>query len=94
LVIDFAFTDLARGDDDLARLRLTGRDGRVAELWVDESYPVVELYTGDTLSPPRRRHGLGSEPMTCPPNAMQSGAGIVRLEPGESQVSRWGARLL
>jgi aldose 1-epimerase len=91
--IDFAFTDLARDDCGRAWVRLTGADSRRAELWIDERYPIVELYTGDTLSAPRRRRGLGSEPMTCPPNALQTGEGIVRLEPRESHTSRWGARL-
>ena len=91
--LDFAFTDLTRDRDGLAWARLHGADGRTAELWVDESYPIIELYTGDTLAPERRRNGLGSEPMTCPPNAFQSGDGLRRLEPGESMVTTWGARL-
>ena len=52
-----------------------------------------EIYTGDTLAPERRRHGLGTEPMSCPPNAFQSGEGVIRLEPGASVTTRWGARL-
>jgi hypothetical protein len=31
--------------------------------------------------------------MTCPPNALASGEHLVRLEPGQSLVSRWGVRL-
>ena len=73
LRIDFAFTDLARDETGLAWVRLAGPDGRRVELWVDGTYPIVELYTGDTLRPDRRRLGLGAEPMTCPPNAFQSG---------------------
>jgi aldose 1-epimerase len=91
--IDFAFTDLARDDAGRAWVRLDGPDGRRAELWVDNSYPLVELYTGDTLSPHRRRQGLGVEPMTCPPNAFQSGDGVHRIEPGHTVTTRWGARL-
>lgn len=90
--IDFAFTGLARRDG-IATVRLSAPDGATAELWVDEGYPYVELFTGDTLAPGRRRTGLGCEPMTCPPNAFQSGEGLVRLEPGESVTTRWGARL-
>jgi len=30
------------------------------------------------------------EPMTCAPNAFQSGDGLVTLEPGESLSARWG----
>jgi aldose 1-epimerase len=33
---------------------------------VDEHYPIIEIYTGDTLTPDRQRKGLGTEPMTCP----------------------------
>lgn len=91
--IDFAFTDLARDDAGRAWVRLDGPDGRRTELWVDSSYPIVELFTGDTLAPHRRRQGLGAEPMTCPPNAFQSGEGVHRLAPGQSITTRWGARL-
>lgn len=93
LQIDDGFTDLARDDDGRAWVRLGCPDGRTVELWGDSSYPVIQLYTGDTLAPPRRRRGLAAEPMTCPPGALASGEGIVRLEPGQSHVSRWGVRL-
>jgi aldose 1-epimerase len=93
LRIDFAFTDLARDEAGRAWVRLQATDSSRAELWVDEHYPIVELYTGDTLSEARRRRGLGTEPMTCPPNAFQTGEGLVRLEPGQTARSQWGARL-
>ena len=91
--LDYPFTDLARDRDGRAWVRLTAPDGTRAELWVDEHYPIIELYTGDTLAPARQRRGLGSEPMTCPPNAFQSGRQLIRLAPGQSLASRWGARL-
>ncbi len=91
--IDFAFTDLRRDEAGRAWVRLGGPDGRCAELWVDGSYPIVELFTGDTLSPHRRRRGLGAEPMTCPPNAFQTGEGVWRLAPGQAARARWGVRL-
>ena len=70
-----------------------GVDGHRVELWVDESYPILEVYTGDTLAPERRRRGLGTEPMTCPPNAFQTGEGLSRLEPGQTLTTTWGVRL-
>jgi aldose 1-epimerase len=91
--IDVPYTDLDRRPDGVATARLTGPDGATAELWVDEQHTLLEVYTGDQLAPSRRRRGLGMEPMTCPPNALQSGEGVVRLEPGETHVARWGARL-
>jgi aldose 1-epimerase len=93
LAIDDAFTDLHRDERGRAWVHLQDGDGRVTSLWVDEAYPVVELYTGDTLAPDRRRRGLGSEPMTAPPNALQSGDLVIRLEPGETTSASWGARL-
>ncbi|MGI8459128.1 MAG: aldose 1-epimerase family protein [Propionibacteriaceae bacterium] len=91
--LDFPFTELTRDDDQRAWVRLTAPDHSRAELWVDDCYPIVELFTGDTLAPDRRRRGLGSEPMSCPPNAFQTGDGVLRLEPGESTSHSWGAHL-
>lgn len=93
LQIDYAFTDLTRDAAGRAYVRLTGTDGRCAQLWADETYPYLEIYTGDTLEPARRRQGLGVEPMTGPPNALQSGRQVIRLEPGESVTTTWGASL-
>lgn len=91
--IDYAFTDLTRDADGKAWIRLTGRDDKTAALWVDDSYPIVELYTADTLASARRRRGLGAEPMTCAPNAFQTGDGVTRIEPGQAFTAVWGARL-
>ena len=91
--IDFAFTDLDRDRDGRAWTRLGGTDGCSAEIWVDETYPFVEIYTGDTLEPDRARRGLGTEPMTCAPDGFNSGDGLLRLEPGETAVTTWGAVL-
>jgi aldose 1-epimerase len=92
--IDAPFTDLARDSAGRAHLRLSAPDGYSAELWVDEHYPIIELYTGDTLNPDRRRRGLGAEPMTCPPDAFRTKKDLTRLEPSESMTTAWGARLV
>jgi aldose 1-epimerase len=93
LVIDAAFADVARDGSGRATVRLTGPDGATVELWADSSYPVIQLFTGDTLAPARRRLGLAAEPMTCPPNAFQTGEGLLRLEPGDTVTSTWGVGL-
>jgi aldose 1-epimerase len=59
-------------------------------VWQDEGYPHLQLFTGDVLPEPRRRRGLAVEPMTCPPNALQTGVDVRRLEPGESTTASWG----
>lgn len=91
--IDYGFTDLVRDADGLARTRLEGSDGRVAVIWVDETYPFLEIFTADTLAADRRRRGLGVEPMTCAPDAFNSGDGLRVVQPGESLTTTWGASL-
>jgi len=92
--IDYAFGGIRWDDQDRATVRLRGEDGLHAELWIDRSYRYLEIFTGDTLGPGRRRTGLGVEPMTCPPNGFATGDDVVRLEPGTSHVATWGARLV
>jgi len=93
LVLDDGFCDLQRDRDGLAWVRLTGPDGRTVSLWCDREYPLLQLFTGDTLAPERRRRGLAAEPMTCPANALRTGEGVVTLEPGETFSGRWGVTL-
>jgi aldose 1-epimerase len=93
VVVDSAFTDLARDDEGRAWARLAAPDGHTAELWVDRRHPYLQIFTGDTLAPDRRRRGLACEPMTCPPDAFADGVDVIRLEPGTSIVTSWGVRL-
>lgn len=88
--LDNAFTDLHRTDDGLVRLELTASDGTCDRFWADETYPFIQLFTGDTQSPDKRRRSLAVEPMTCPPNGFATGIGIRTLDPGESSTSKWG----
>lgn len=90
--IDYAFTGLARDGLGLAWVWWTTPAGNAIGLWVDASYPYVEIFTGDTLPPVERRRGLGVEPMTCAPDAFRSSEGLIRLEPGESVDTSWGIR--
>jgi aldose 1-epimerase len=88
VALDHAFTDLERDSDGLARVELD-YDGNGSELWVDESYPYLMLFTGEGI-PGHERRSLAVEPMTCAPNAFRSGDGLVRLEQGQSHTGTWG----
>jgi aldose 1-epimerase len=90
--LDTGYGELSRGGDGLALVRLEDPGtGRGASLWMDSSYPYVMLFTGDALPDERRRRrGLGVEPMTCAPNAFQTGEGLVTLDPGETFSGSWG----
>jgi aldose 1-epimerase len=87
--LDDCFTDLVRDDDGRSRVRIQSRQ-RQATVWLDEAFGYLMVFTGDTLSPDRRRQGLAVEPMTCPPNALRSGEGIAVLAPGDAFTAAWG----
>jgi aldose 1-epimerase len=92
LVLDTAFTHLRPDDDGFTRFSLTApaRD-RGVMVWMDGTLPFVMIYSGDTLADiPRRRRGLAIEPMTCAPDAFNSGAGLIVLHPGASHTCTWG----
>ena len=90
--MDTAFTDLRRDVAGRSVIRLEGPDGDGAvEVWMDEDFRYVMVYTGDTLEPVRRRRkGIAIEPMTCPPNAFRSGTDVITLRPLGSWSADWG----
>ncbi len=89
-VLDTAFTDFELVQGELRVEVERPETGAKARLWADSSHRFLMLFTGDSLPQDQRRRGLGVEPMTCAPNALQSGDGLVTLEPGQDCVSSWG----
>jgi aldose 1-epimerase len=89
--LDTTFTDLIRDKDGLARLRLAAASGTPwIELSLDASYRYVVAYSQDTLpEAAHRRRGICLEPLTCAPNAFNSGNGLLVLEPGRSHRGEW-----
>jgi aldose 1-epimerase len=90
--LDTALTGLRREADGLAWVRLSG-GGRTVALWVDAASSWLQVFTGDSLEPARRRVALAVEPMTCPPNAFASGDSLIVLAPRESVTWRWGIQI-
>jgi aldose 1-epimerase len=90
--IDTCFGDLARDGDGRARVRL--RDpaaGREVTVWMDAAFRFVHVYTADAVDDlARARAGIAVEPITCAPDAFNSGAGLEVLEPGASFTARCG----
>lgn len=77
--------------DDLVRHRLTGPGGGV-ELWADPAFGWVQVFTPDDLG--GNGPAVAVEPMTCPPDALNSGTDLVVLAPGRPWRGRWGLRPL
>jgi aldose 1-epimerase len=91
LVIDECFTSLTRDTDGRSTVTLSNPiTGKSAKVWLDEHYKYVQLFSGDTLSPERRRRGLAIEPMTCPPNAFRTATDLIVLQPDASVTLEWG----
>jgi aldose 1-epimerase len=90
LVLDTGYTNLDRDGDGRAWAHLRAPDGgRGVSLWMDEAYAYLMVFTGDTLGE-RARSALALEPMSCAPDAFNSGDGLILLEPGDAFVGTWG----
>jgi aldose 1-epimerase len=86
LRLDDCFTGLITKDGQgVAEVRT--RDGG-ARLWFDETYRYLQVFTMDALT--RQRPAVAIEPMTCAPNAFNTGAGLIVLDPGGSWTGSWG----
>jgi aldose 1-epimerase len=92
--VDHAFTDLERTADGRVEASVTAPDGRTAIVWGDATVRWWQVFTGDDLPPPWRRTTLAVEPMTCGPDALNTGDDLVILQPGQSHSMTWGIRLL
>jgi aldose 1-epimerase len=92
--INMDYTDLERDADGIARVTLQAPNGRRIDVWMDGAFKHATVYTGETVQPPeRRRQSVAVEPMTCPPNAFNTGEDLVVLAPGERWEGNWGIRV-
>jgi aldose 1-epimerase len=94
LDLDVALTGL-RVADGRVEHRLSARDGTGLLLWADEVFGWAQVYSPPNFpgpGAPDRRRAVAIEPMTCAPNAFNSGDGLRWLEPGESWSASWGLR--
>ncbi|MCM3883279.1 aldose 1-epimerase family protein [Frankia sp. R82] len=90
LALDTCYTDLRRDPDGRARVVLAVPGGDALTVWQDEAWGYLQVFTGDTFGPAQRRRSIAVEPLTCPANAFNSGAGLRVLAPGESFGGSWG----
>lgn len=88
--LEVAFTGLHRDTEGRAWVWLSDPCGQTTALWMDQSYPFIEVYTSHTQAPPHFRTALGVKPATCAPGARRSGEGLLMLEPGQSTSATWG----
>lgn len=95
--IDHAFTDLSRGADGTAAVRLVDPAGTGVEMSWGTSCAWVQIHTADLPGGPGQpghRAGLAVEPMTCAPDAFNAGrydydTGLLEIEPGRTVTASW-----
>ena len=92
--VDHAYAGLLPDRDGLVRVRLRSDAGGVECEWDPDVLPWVQVHTGDTPEAENDRTGLAVEPMTCAPNAFNSGAGLVVLPTGGEHTASWTVRAL
>ncbi len=87
--IDHAFTQIAFDDGGQASVLVRDPGGTGVGMSWDRSCPWLQIHTADKEPPAANRLGLAVEPMSCPPDAFNSGTNLVRLEPGAMHSAAW-----
>lgn len=72
----------------LVRHSLIGPAGTGVRVWADPVFKWVQVFTAQDY--PGRGRAVAIEPMTCPPDALNSGIDLITLTAGESWMARWG----
>lgn len=89
--LDTAFGGVTHRDG--ASAWLTAPDGATLELVQDVDWGYVQVFTPrDFGRPSGAGPAIAIEPMTAPPDALNSGQGLQWLEPGASSEGSWGLR--
>jgi aldose 1-epimerase len=87
--IDHAFTEIIRDSSGRATLKLREAGGHGVAMTFGPECPWLQVHTADLPAPGISRLGLAVEPMTCPPDAFNSGTDLVHLAPGETHEAEW-----
>ena len=90
--LDTAFGGCKPGDDGFVRHSVRHAGGGV-EVWADPAFGWVQVFTPGEF-PGKGARAVAIEPMTCPPDALNSGVDLRWLSADESWTGRWGIRPL
>ena len=90
--LDTAFGDCEPGADGLVRHSVTC-DGVGVEVCADACFTWVQVFTPPAY-PGKGARAVAIEPMTCPPDALNSGTDLITVAPGDTWTGRWGIRPL
>jgi aldose 1-epimerase len=86
--LDTAFGGCEPGPDGLVRHSVLSPEAG-AEVWAEPVFKWVQVFTPGEY-PGKGARAVAIEPMTCPPDALNSGVDLLWLAPGETWAGRWG----
>ncbi|NUS45699.1 MAG: aldose 1-epimerase family protein [Mycobacteriaceae bacterium] len=91
--LDTPFSALVSELDGRVRAALRPPKGPTTILWVEPRFRWLQVFTADPAhgqAYPGRGRALAVEPMTCPPDAFNSGIDVIVLDPGKVWRGSWG----
>lgn len=89
--IDHAFLQDSRMPREIS---VTSPVGNGVLIQFSESAKWIQIHTADRTGGVDSRKVLAVEPMTCPPDAFNSGVDLIELAPGQSHVLSWRIQVL
>ncbi|HAS31066.1 MAG: aldose epimerase [Microbacterium sp.] len=93
--LNVAYGRLANRDTRGTIARLEAPDGAATEVWADPEFGWLQVFTpADFPGADGVGRAVALEPMSAPPNALNSGIDLIWLAPGETRELTWGARHL
>ncbi len=92
---DHNFGDLEREADGMAHTYLTAPNGGQVDVWQDEAFKYVVLFTPD-FYPTRagKVWAAAIEPQTSAANSFNTGEDLIWLEQGKTWSASWGIKVL
>ena len=91
-VIDHHFFELPRDEHGLAHTYLSSANSTI-DVWQDESFADLVIFTPDFYPTPEGLiHAVAIEPMSAPPNALNSKQRLHWLHAAESFSAQWGVK--
>jgi aldose 1-epimerase len=91
LRLDTAFRGLRAAERITASL--TAPDGARLDVWQDDDWRYLQVFTTSIFPRPAGEGvAVAIEPMTAPPDALNSGDDLIWLERGQSYEGTWGLR--
>lgn len=91
--LNVAIGQLANSGERAEVARLEAPDGAATAVWADPAFRWLQVFTpADFPDQDGTGRAVALEPMSAPPNALNSGTDLIWLELGASREISWGVR--